>query len=52
MRGRRSLYISEAYVDEGPIIKPYRVHFSARGRVHRIRKRTSHITIVVSEEGG
>jgi len=52
MRGRRSLYISEAYVDEGPILKPYRVHFSARGRVHRIRKRTSHITIVVSEEGG
>lgn len=51
-RGRKgTIYVSEAYVDEGPILKPYRVHFSARGRVHRIRKRTSHITVVLSEEG-
>lgn len=42
------LIISEAYADEGPTMK--RVQFRAMGRVNRIRKRTSHITIVLSTE--
>jgi large subunit ribosomal protein L22 len=41
----RDLYISQAYVDEGPTLKRFRPR--AQGRAYRIRKRTSHITIVV-----
>lgn len=41
------LYIAEAYADEGPTLKRWRPR--ARGRATRIRKRTSHITIVVAE---
>ncbi len=41
------LYIVEAYADEGPTLRRYRPR--ARGRATRIRKRTSHITIVVGE---
>ncbi len=37
----------EAYADEGPTIKRFRPR--ARGRATRIRKRTCHITIVVSD---
>jgi large subunit ribosomal protein L22 len=44
---RGSLIISEAYVDEGPTLKRFRPR--AQGRAYRIRKRTSHITIVVQE---
>jgi large subunit ribosomal protein L22 len=40
--------VTEAYADEGPTLKRYRPR--ARGRATRIRKRTSHITIVVSDE--
>ena len=40
-----SLWISEAYVDEGPTLK--RIQPRAQGRAYRIRKRTSHITVVV-----
>ena len=39
------LYVSQAYVDEGPTLKRFRPR--AQGRAYRIRKRTSHITIVV-----
>jgi len=48
---RDSLYISEAYVDQGPTLKRYKPR--AMGRADLIRKRTSHITVVVkeSEEG-
>ena len=42
---RRRLWISEAYVDEGPTLKRFRPR--AQGRAYRIRKRTSHITVVV-----
>jgi large subunit ribosomal protein L22 len=44
------LYISEAYVDEGPTLKRFRPR--AQGRAYRIRKRTSHITVVVSAKEG
>src|SRR5881296_4523331 len=37
------LYVSAAYVDEGPTLKRWRAR--ARGRVARIRKRTCHITV-------
>ena len=40
-----TLFVGEAYVDEGPTLK--RIRPRAQGRAYRIRKRTSHITIVV-----
>ena len=40
-----TLFISQAYVDEGPTLKRFRPR--AQGRAYRIRKRTSHITVVV-----
>ena len=43
------LYVSEARVDPGPIIKRYRP--KDRGRAHPIKKRTSHIIISVDERG-
>ena len=43
------LVIVEAYVDEGPTMKRFRPR--AQGRAYRIRKRTSHITVIVSDEG-
>ena len=42
---RADLFISQAYVDEGPTLKRFRPR--AQGRAYRIRKRTSHITVVV-----
>lgn len=42
------LVVAEAFADEGPTLKRWRPR--ARGRATRIRKRTSHITIVVTEE--
>jgi large subunit ribosomal protein L22 len=41
------LVIAEAFADEGPTLKRFRPR--ARGRATRIDKRTSHITIVVSD---
>jgi large subunit ribosomal protein L22 len=41
-----NLYVSAAYVDEGMTIKRFRPR--ARGRATRIRKRTCHITVIVS----
>lgn len=41
------LVIAEAFADEGPTLKRWRPR--ARGRATRINKRTSHITIVVSD---
>ena len=40
-----SLWVSSAYVDEGPTLKRFRA--GAKGRAQPIRKRTSHITIEV-----
>jgi len=41
--------IVQAFVDQGPVMK--RVEPRAMGRANVIRKRTSHITLVLSEEG-
>ncbi len=41
------LYIAAAYVDEGPTLKRFQPR--AQGRAYRIRKRSSHITVVVEE---
>jgi len=43
-----NLVISQAFVNEGPIMKRFQPH--AQGRAFRINKRTSHITLVVSEK--
>lgn len=43
-----NLVVSKAYVDEGPTLKRFRPR--ARGRASQINKRTSHITIVLSEK--
>ena len=45
---KTKLYVKEAYVNEGQTIK--RMKFGSRGHVDPIKKRTSHITIVVSDE--
>ncbi len=42
------LYVAEAYIDEGPTMKRYRPR--AMGQASMIRKRTSHITIVLKEK--
>ena len=41
------LYVKTCYANPGPVIK--RIMPRAQGRAYRINKRTSHITIVVSE---
>ena len=40
------LFVSACYADEGPTIKRWRPR--ARGRATRIRKRTTHVTVIVS----
>ena len=45
---RELLYVKAAYVDGGPVIK--RMMPRAQGRGDIIRKRTSHITIVLGEK--
>ena len=44
---KTKLYVKEAYVNEGQTLK--RMKFGSRGHVDPIKKRTSHITVVVSE---
>jgi large subunit ribosomal protein L22 len=41
------LYVAEAHVGQGPTLKRFRPH--AQGRAFSIKKRTSHITLVVKE---
>lgn len=43
----KDLRISEAFVDEGPTMK--RIRPRAQGRAYRIRKRSSHITVIVTD---
>ncbi|MCD8381390.1 MAG: 50S ribosomal protein L22 [Clostridiales bacterium] len=45
---RDKLYVSAVYVNPGPIMK--RMQPVSKGRGYRIDKRTSHITVVVSEK--
>ncbi len=44
-----NLWISRAWVDEGPTLRRYRPR--AYGRATRVRKRTSHVTVVVQTMG-
>jgi large subunit ribosomal protein L22 len=44
---RDGLYVAEAYATQGPTLK--RIMPRAQGRANRIKKRTSHITVVLKE---
>ena len=44
---RDELFVAEAYATQGPTLK--RIMPRAQGRANRIRKRTSHITVVLKE---
>jgi large subunit ribosomal protein L22 len=44
---RDSLYVAEVFADQGPTLKRYMPR--ARGSASRIRKRTSHITIILDQ---
>ena len=41
------LYVKEVYVDQGPSLKRWRAR--AQGRAAAIKKRTSHVTVVLDE---
>jgi len=43
-----NLYVKEVWVDGGPMMK--RIRPAAMGRAFRIRKRTSHVNIVLAEK--
>jgi large subunit ribosomal protein L22 len=43
------LWVEQAWVDAGPMLKRWRA--ASGGRVSMIRKRISHIAVVVSDEG-
>jgi len=43
-----SLYIVRVYADEGPTLKRWRPR--AQGRATSIRKRTSHLTVILNEK--
>ncbi len=45
---KENLVIEKAFIDEGLVMK--RMKFGSRGHVDPIKKRTSHITIVVSDK--
>ena len=42
-----NLYVKEAYINDGPIMK--RIRIGSRSHIDRHDKKTSHITIVVAE---
>lgn len=44
----QKLYVAEIYANQGPTLK--RIRPAAKGSAVRIRKRTSHITIVLREK--
>jgi len=44
---RTNLYIAEIYANQGPTLK--RIRPAAKGSAFKVRKRTSHITIVLRE---
>jgi large subunit ribosomal protein L22 len=45
-----NLVVAKVFVNEGPTLKRYLPR--ARGRADLLRKRTSHVTIVLEEKGG
>ncbi len=45
----QNLVVARAWVDEGPTLRRYRPR--AYGRATRVRKRTSHVTVVVETMG-
>lgn len=45
-----TLWVSRAWVNEGPVLK--RLRPRAQGRAYRINKRTSHITVIVESRPG
>ena len=45
---KENLFVKEAFIDEGLVLK--RVKFGSRGHIDPIKKRSSHITVVVSEK--
>ena len=47
MMDRSKLYVAEIYANQGTTMK--RIRAATQGRANRIRKRTSHITIVLKE---
>jgi len=44
---REDLWVEQAYVNSGPTMKRYR--FASGGRIAEIRKRISHISVVLSD---
>lgn len=44
---RDALYVAEVFANQGPTLKRFRPR--AQGRATRIRKRTSHITIILDQ---
>ena len=42
------LFVKEAFVDEGPTMRRFRP--ASMGRASRIRRRSSHLTVVVAEK--
>ena len=44
---RDDLYVAEAFANQGPTLKRYRAR--ARGSASPIRKRTSHITVILDQ---
>jgi len=47
-QNRDDLYVAEAYANQGPTLMRYRPR--AHGRASRIRKRSSHITIILDQQ--
>lgn len=45
---KENLFVSQAYINEGQVLK--RMKFGSRGHIDPIKKRTSHITVKVSEK--
>ncbi len=45
---KENLYVKKAFIDEGQTLK--RIKFGSRGHVDPIKRRTSHITIILSDE--
>ena len=42
-----NLFVKQVFADEGPTLKRFRPR--AMGRAYRIRKRTSHLTVILDE---